>query len=206
MSAHMMNRSRATFALCLLALWLPFLAAADKDPVALQAQCDGGDMQACYDLAFAHSLGNGVTHDTDLAERLYKRACDAKHIPSCNNIAYIYSEMRDPKALAEAVRLFQVACDADFAPACGNLASLYERGDGVPKDTARALSLYRKGCSLNEPTVCHNLAMFYKFTSPPDIPRALFFFNKACTLDGGYACEMATKTAADYPDVSPKDD
>jgi TPR repeat protein len=45
--------------------------------------CEGGDPASCAQLATAHLLGRGVTHDDARARELYRKACDAGEASAC---------------------------------------------------------------------------------------------------------------------------
>ena len=60
------------------------------DPLYRKA-CDGGDMLACTQLAYAYLEGNGVTKDVQQTIALDRKACSNQAVTGCTTLAFIYA-------------------------------------------------------------------------------------------------------------------
>lgn len=81
-----------------------------------RAKCDAGDYTACNNLAYLIE-----EKQPDVAERLYKRACEHDVPPACHNLGVVIYQHGD---LGRAVPFFVKACGLSHVPACESLRSM----------------------------------------------------------------------------------
>ena len=129
----------------------------------LEQRCDGGDIEACVDLADLIGLARSreVRSDTKRAAKLYERACDQGNARACESAGNLFADWllapngrRDGK---RAVELRSRACEQKRGTACRALAEQYQNGDlfsGVRKDPAKAAALFQEACALGDAEAC----------------------------------------------------
>ena len=119
-------------------------AAADHGDFNLALRCfqQGaalGDVACLERLGHMHDVGNGVDVDKQFAMRCYLRAWRRGGLCAANNIAILYRERGDAKAMA---RWFKRAIERGDEDARVDLAKCYLNGNGVRKSVnAAALQL-----------------------------------------------------------------
>jgi hypothetical protein len=115
----------------------------------LQAACDKGDGQACYDLGTRYEQGDGVAKNADRAVTLYERSCEIGYAGNCWYLGTIYEDggfgLVAPN-VSRAAALYRKGCDRGDGNACFSLGLLYKAGKGVPRNPAAAAAFIRKGC------------------------------------------------------------
>jgi TPR repeat protein len=58
----------------------------------LRQGCDGKAGNACFELGFAHSTGNGVDQDSQRAASLYARSCSLGTVNGCSSLGVLYMD------------------------------------------------------------------------------------------------------------------
>lgn len=118
-------------------------------PAQLQAACDKGDGQACYDLGTRYEEGDGVAKNADRAVTLYERSCEIGDAGNCWYLGTVYEDggfgLVAPN-VNRAAALYRKGCERGDGNACFSLGLLYKAGKGVPRNPAAAAAFIRKGC------------------------------------------------------------
>lgn len=160
----------------------PSLAAADHKPESfhdLQKACSSGDAESCYTLGRRHHLGTkGAPQDYSIAEKLYRRACDAKIGKACYSLAKLYhGGIGVPQDYGMAVKLYQQACETNSIDGCANLGYMYTEGIGVAQDASVAAEIFHKLC-INS-SECYDIGWMYLtgFGVPQDYIKAYISFS-----------------------------
>ncbi len=125
----------------------------------LQSSCDSGLGLSCLELGSLYRFGlKGVKRSSDMAYRLFQRACYASVSESCDHLAQmnLNSEGR-PKNLKAAAKFFELSCDALSPLGCKSLSSAYERGSGVAKNPKKAQEYRGRACHNGDPISCFEL-------------------------------------------------
>ncbi len=179
-----------------------------------EKRCAEDHAESCAAMALRHRFGiENVLKDEDLAETLYRKACDLGDAGSCDQIG----------ETAAAVAIFQASCAQDDAAACAGLsrklsqngedaqsleaalkacdlgsgqmcrdiAERYVEGNGVAQDAARALDYRLRACDLGQRSGCLAAAGQYETGdgTPVDLQRAEAMFGQFCTVsDDGEGC------------------
>lgn len=128
----------------------------------LEQRCDGGDTEACIELAdlIGRHPAPDVRADRKRAARLYERACDLKSGRACEELADLYDDFMAAPGGRDAVRAFGVrlrACELGRRGACRALAVQYDKGDifaHVKSDPGKAQGFYRQACALGDQASC----------------------------------------------------
>jgi len=181
-----------------------------KGAAAYLQACDGGNALACTNLGWMYDHGTGVSHDNEMAARLYERGCAGSRCTGpnnlgCVNLGRLYRDglgVKEDKAAA--FRLFRDVCnrrpregDAEdaghIARACSLAGTALLFGEGVTKSIPSALSLLEKGCAAADTFGCYNLGTVYENGDvvPQDKPRAIGYYQRACDQGDTEACERA---------------
>ena len=127
-----------------------------------QKACDASNSNACTDLGFMYSRGEGVKQDYPRAIKLYNRGCEGGTASACTNLGiFYYSGSYD-----RTVEFFRRACDGGDGPGCFGLGFMYERGLAVPKSETRAAELYKKACDAGSSLGCTSLRAFGELRGP----------------------------------------
>lgn len=106
----------------------PVEDAAPAQPVTLadglvEQLAAGSDPHTLYTIGNDYAVGAGVDKDQDIAERLWKVACDKGHAFACSNYGSRQIEHND---FDEAERYLKLAAEAGVVPAIRNLSELYD--------------------------------------------------------------------------------
>jgi len=153
---------------------------------ALETACDGGEIDACRELA-------GAVKSAEAAPILEK-LCSGGDNVSCDKLLYTYSDS-DPKR----ADLLEKRCDAGKDDSCHELASRLLAGSNVAKaDSARASAVLAKACDRGDASACTDLGDGYltgAFGS--DLDRARDAFVKGCNADYYRACFAYNKMLVD---------
>jgi TPR repeat protein len=169
------------------------------DPTEAQecaAQCDKGDAQSCYHLAYRVLEGRDVPKDPALATRLFEKACSGGVAMGCYERAQEHMAERlqakdddaRMKARLAAEALYTRACELGDGWACWSISDWYLREGAsavFPRDPARAMALVRRSCNLGHAPGCATLArhMLEGEHTARDVPGAVALLQRAC--DGG---------------------
>lgn len=167
-----------------------------KDAKECAAQCDKGDAQSCYHLAYKVLEGKDVPKDPALATQLFEKGCSGGVPYACYRIGDQYmvermhakDEDAKVKARMKAEEYFNKGCELGNGWICWNLSHWYLEPPSLavlPRDPARAMSLVRRGCNLGYGPSCSTLAghMIKGEHTQKDVPGALALLQRAC--DGG---------------------
>jgi len=113
---------------------------------AVQAEAAKGNPTALDFLAWFYDNGRGVTHDPEMAARIYRQAAEAgdKHAQWRFGVMLDEGEgvAADPVA---AIGWFQKSAAQGFTNAFTSLGVMYSTGRGVAQDNAKALASYQEG-------------------------------------------------------------
>ena len=174
----------------------------------MQARCDHGERQACYDLAQRfRGTSLGKPADAPRALALLERACalattDEPQGPGTNGCASAAEMLREGSEvaadLARSAILFERGCDLGNHPACDGLGRALANGAGMPRDAARAAQMFRKACGVPDaagfmPQSAPSCAILGRLHLegdgvPRDVPQALALFELACFGQSGIGC------------------
>ena len=125
----------------------PAACGEDEDCLGLVTECNGGDMEGCFNLGRYFFDGLNVERDRERAARLYEHACEGGRAESCHALAEALSYGRGlGRDVAQAARFYELACERGDMRGCFGLGYLYEHGTGVPTDLSRAVRLYTQAC------------------------------------------------------------
>lgn len=145
---------------------------------ALRSACDGGERDACLELAAALEPAQ--------AAPILAKLCDGGDKASCDKLAVAY-RATDPK---RAVELLAKRCEAGEDDPCREGAALLlGRGGEVAADPARAIALLNQACVRSGFAACRELGDAYLDGSlPVDAARGAALLGKACDHDDADAC------------------
>jgi TPR repeat protein len=154
---------------------------------ALKTACDGGEADACRELA-------GAVEPAEAAPILEK-LCNGGDNVSCDELVDAYRDS-DPKRADD---LLEKRCDAWDNDSCRELATgLLGGSDVAEADSARASALLTKACDRGAEDACVDLGDGYldgSFGSDPD--RARDIFVKGCNGGDSNACFEYNKMLVD---------
>ncbi|NJK31549.1 MAG: sel1 repeat family protein, partial [Deltaproteobacteria bacterium] len=150
-----------------------------------QAQCELGNADSCYNLAFLHQTGKvSGTADQAAATTYYAKACEGDNLPACSNLAY----RLDWKTESERViGLLQKSCDGGRMSDCRSLGFELVRGTRLPKDDARGERLLSSACQGKDIFACSDLASHY-YENKKQAKLAADLLQKDCEGGNGSAC------------------
>ena len=105
--------------------WVHYRRGADRE--ALQQDCDGGEVGACFTLGNRYRDGAVFNYpffsssNFASAAILYERACDGGEMRGCTNLGNMYRTGEGvPQDSTHAASLYKQACDGGVRPACGS--------------------------------------------------------------------------------------
>ncbi len=129
---------------------------------------------------------------TALAQRLFKRGCDANDAEACWELAASLNDARQ-----EAV-LLEKSCKGGFAPGCAQLAMQLISGDGVKRNPGRAARLLQPLCEKGDGECCNSLGVLFATGDgvPRNKPRAIDAFSRACDVGDAMGCENVKRARA----------
>jgi TPR repeat protein len=164
-----------------------------------QRACDGGESNACSQLADMYAQGRGVPMDLARAIALYLRACDRGLNVACARAAGGYRAGSGvQKDSPRAVALFQRSCDLRGPNGCIYLGDMYENGEGVERDQAKAIAAFQRGCDLN-PNNCFAMGFRYQMGRGvvKDEARASALYQRSCDAGNRDACRNLARLYQD---------
>jgi TPR repeat protein len=155
-----------------------------------EAQCKGGAMRSCTDLAV--KLDKKTNGATERTLDLYKKACFGGDGEGCYKLgaAYQYGWAGIEKDMARSVGLYHEACNCRNAGGCNDWGFFLERGEGVPKDEKQAAELYLRACNLGSPLGCKNTGVMYDNGAgfAKDDAKALKYYDRSCEAGQDSGC------------------
>jgi hypothetical protein len=152
--------------------------------IALNATCEDGVRDNCYELGKLLDAGKVVERKPAIAGVSLGRACDLGLAEACNSLlAFVRNENGSD--------IFEQSCDRRDGASCFILGSLYSEGAGVPQNGRHALELFKKSCDAGWWRGCGRLAQSYLLGqgTAADPGLAVETFEKACS--GGNAASCA---------------
>ena len=186
-----------------------------------QKACNGGNYDACNNLAFYEYKNNMKTkkdkesqkkaqEDNKRSIELYTKACQAGNKEACQNLGLIYSgagtttsnnkqEDSTDADLARAHNYYNKSCTMGDSVACFNLGVLRYNYAKVASDYAQAIHFFNQACGGDYPAACLNLGIIYERgvteDANDDLANALQYYTKACYLKNTNACTYLSKLA-----------
>lgn len=180
-----------------------------------QKSCNGGNYDACNNLAFYEYSNTSKTKDdkekdasqeSNKSVELYTKACQAGNKEACQNLGLIYSQGFDSKKqetdnvdLDRAQSYYSKSCTMGDSVACFNLGVLRYNYAQVASDYAEAIHLFNQSCGGDYSAACLNLGIIYERgvtkDANEDIANALQYYTKACYLKNSNACMYLSKLA-----------
>jgi hypothetical protein len=151
--------------------------------LALNATCEDGVRDNCYELGKVLDAGKVVERKPELAGVSLGRACDLGLAEACNTLlAFVHDE--------NGSETFEQSCDRRNGASCFILGSLYSEGAGVPQDGKHALELFKKSCDADWWRGCGRLAQSYLHGqgTAADPRLAIETFEKACRGGNPASC------------------
>ncbi len=156
--------------------------------------CDGGWIDACYELGTMQHGGVGGRVDTQGAAESFTSACSGVRIvpAACTTLGMLYFDGTGVATDAESgVEFLQQGCANGDARGCSLLAGLFEQGVVVEASPSHALAYYVLACQAGGADDCSTAgAMFYGGTgAEADTSRAMDLFEIAClngSMNGCY--------------------
>lgn len=210
-SADSKSRSAARYLIALLALCMPFIAAAQNAPPgplerasraylngqndqarALAAPlCDRGNRDACALVALLKVRGQPSPADAAAAYATAAKLCAAGSGAGCSAQGILtFDGVGTNKNPAAAYALVQKACNLGDPRGCQQQASALYYGVGVPVDRELGARLYLGACDKGNGKACNDLGWFY-FSGDvfaQDYARALTIYQRGCSLEYADAC------------------
>ena len=117
-------------------IWAIASMIAASEPVVKEAArmfrqaCDGGDVNACIQLASQLAAGQGVAKNAVAAAGLYRKACDVGNMNGCLGLGWTYQSGQGvAKDASQAASIYRKVCDAGSAFGCTNLAMMISIGE-----------------------------------------------------------------------------
>jgi TPR repeat protein len=185
-----------------------------------QRGCELGSLVSCSDLGECYELGLGVGKDLALAEKLYRRACDAGVGVGCFNLgdlgeggpgnpaqaqaferacglkyalgcrAALWRHRREP---TRALALAQQGCDLADEASCALVALLHAARQPDSEATRDAIVKITAGCSENRARSCATLGVLYAAGAgvEQDLARATTLLTRACQGEWEPACDLS---------------
>jgi len=166
-----------------------------------QADCEDGDVDACYELGDNFRDGFGTDADPDAALRAYEKACEGNLSDGCFEAGLLYrlrksdiDEETPLELLKKAAMLETEKCDAlptktlkyrtrdDCLQAAYYLLTLGNVILADQRDIAGALEYLGKACNMFQPDACSNAAWFLATSNDDaivDADKALQFALRA---------------------------
>ena len=167
-----------------------------RSRVALQAECNNGHIDPCFELGKMHLEGRGGPRDMSLARRFFEQACDEDHPKACNNFGLLLRDGNGgPQDEARAMGVFEKACKMNNGQSCAHFASLCLN---TPSKQPQARKALRTACDLHLETACYTFAVLSEkgVGGPVDLAMAWWGMHQGCRLGSDKACEhMKTFTS-----------
>lgn len=117
----------------------------------LQKSCQYGIKEACFEYALCHEVLGAYTNAFDS----YKQSCDKGFMPSCYNLAMLYTQgLGVAQNIEKANRIFFETCANNEEQSCYNIAISYKHGIGVKADRLQAKHFFQKACELGMELGC----------------------------------------------------
>jgi len=157
----------------------------------LEAECDRGNADACYDLGSELLIHRRSEVDIVWVGELFQRACDLGSANGCAALALMVLSMphRVPPDTPPARQLLEGACERGSTHGCGDLAIvlLLEDDDaGEP----RAFELLEGACTQGVPNYCYLLGRLHEMGigTERDEVRAREVLDLSCQVGADGAC------------------
>lgn len=167
------------------------------------AQCDAGDLEACWLLALTQEGSEQWGPKTPLTRERYSRTCPKENPlgKGCERYAnYLTTGKGGPVDKPLALEVYLRGCSVDHAMSCASAAFMKNKPDGVPQDRLEAYRLYNKACELGLGGACSALATLGEKLGPEIMaPKGLDRYVQGCNAGrgDGYGCLEAAKIFAD---------
>jgi TPR repeat protein len=150
--------------------------------------CRAEDAESCNGVGMV--LAGGDRKHLAEAMAAFRRACDAKYLGACGNLAQV-SLVENPRD-REAVKLLERACAGEIPEACGHLGLVLLDGSIVRRDLSRAVQMLKAGCNapLPFPEACQALGVLLIAgeLTLRDPAAAAIYFERACAGGIAAAC------------------
>ena len=168
--------------------------------------CDAGDAAACVGAGDAFWTGEGVWAVGEVAQILYKQACDGGFARGCGALgrSLIYPDDLGEEDLDTGMALLDKGCVLGDLEACHDWATELHRDATAQEDIARAQSVFETACESGWQASCLWLAGHYgaspRWSLDPvtglahrsaDYEKSLAILDKACADSSRDACETA---------------
>jgi TPR repeat protein len=175
----------------------------------LRQACDGGDAEACSDLAQAYASGSVEPPDLKLERQLYETACERGVGYAC--LAYSQSGLIMASDLKRLRQLYKGACERGVWDAC--VASGRKPPERKPdpddevciRNTPQsdmghlhycrheydlAADAFKRECDRGDTDACATLGFMYEHGKglPQDEARAAVLYKRGCECDNFWAC------------------
>ncbi len=139
---------------------LPAAAKPAPKPVdPLEADCEGGDASACYELGKKLVEAPPGERDLPKARALQDKACKAGNDKACTALGELKSRgLGGPVEPKAAMELFTAACERGELGACARQARLLH----VDRKFKEAKPLFEKACAGGEPLGCNGVATYLR--------------------------------------------
>lgn len=157
----------------------------------IDSACEGGDAQACADLADALLVGShGVKKNAEAAATSYLRAArrfekqcnESLAVRPCALWATLVARGKVPNKDPVRTRaMLEKGCTDGFTLGCAGLGLVHEEA----KDGAKALVAYERGCEGGKADACLGAAKLHEATDPA---KARPLYEKGCAAWSGGAC------------------
>jgi TPR repeat protein len=167
------------------------------------AQCNQGDLEACYMLALGQEAKEQWGPKTPLTRESFARTCPETdpYAKGCNRYAYyLFTGQGGPVDKPLALIMHKRSCTGDYAPSCSSVAWIYKNAEGAPKDEITAYEYYEKACTLGSAAACTAAATLAEELGPlVEAPDSLVQFLDACNHGAGdaFGCKRAAEIYAD---------
>ena len=124
-----------------------------------------------------HYRGVTVPENIELAEKYYKKACDANISESCHNLAGLYAKSKPD--LKEELKYMTKSCELGFIDSCYLAGKMYLVGSGGEKNKKKSIELFNHAAIQNYSEGFLGLGEAY---AESDQKKALELFIKSCEL------------------------
>ncbi len=175
-------------------------------PDQLRAKCEGGDLEACYQLGVAYADGKDVERDDKKAFGLFQTACTKNVDEACTQLGVLHAAGRGtPKDEAKAFGLWDKTCEKGSVRACTEQGSALLTGKGVEKDPAKGEALLSRICAKEHVPACLRAATYLTEEAEAaarDAPRGVRLLSEACALGEPVACLRACEAQLDNRTVT----
>lgn len=182
------EESKATVMKALMGAWKPETNA----PVVwkwLKEEAEGGNVEACYQLALLYSMDEDFGIDPKASVQWFKRASDGGHQEAMFTMAmFNYGGELVPANKVEAARLLSHVDPMRQPRAAESLGLMRLLGDGVPVDIPKGLSLLETAVANGRAVSASILGRIYldEVALPKNREKALEWFLKAAEMGDAF--------------------